>query len=574
MLETLPRLPKAWYVGNTTVRSAYRIKYALRSLEAAGLTSLKGNDHENRFARLLNDTGVVSMSRLINNPDADVSDMGRKWRACLTQLGFLTPDGDLLRNNHITTPAYMITANGRRLIESASLPAEQECFLRGLLAQQIPSLVEGFVNVPAFNPLRIVLAVFIELERRGLEVKITQNEMASVVQLIGNEAHAGIGVDIISHYRTEEASLQGREKRAFQNQVRAEAATTSQNESTLNDYADTNFRYLKLTGLFTDVGRGIRIVDHRWSLVRQIMAAPFVYLTGQQYLSRFWQGAALPTDNLTGAATTVLEIAEVLRREFGVEYPVPANMNELPVQEVNQIRYTLEQRIFELREIQYAEMQAQQWEEIHDYMQALQQPRARGGLIPQGEAPAYFEWILWRSFLAIDSLVNMPWEARRFDIDIDFRPRFTAPGGGPDMIFEFEDFVLVVEVTLTSSSRQEAAEGEPVRRHVAQYVDQYPDKEVYGLFVANTIDTNTAETFRIGVWYRNDDSSIALRIVPFTLAQFTEIFRQAFLHQGRLNPEQLYDLIIRCRAESNAAAPDWKRAIDRNVTRVCTSFAQ
>ena len=64
MLETLPRLPKAWYVGNTTVRSAYRIKYALRALDAAGLTNLKGNEHENRFARVLNDAGVVSMARL------------------------------------------------------------------------------------------------------------------------------------------------------------------------------------------------------------------------------------------------------------------------------------------------------------------------------------------------------------------------------------------------------------------------------------------------------------------------------------------------------------------------------
>ena len=43
-----------------------------------------------------------------------------------------------------------------------------------------------------------------------------------------------------------------------------------------------------------------------------------------------------------------------------------------------------------------------------------------------------------------------------------------APGNGPDLIFEFENYVLVAEVTLTDSSRQEAAEGEPVRRHVAE----------------------------------------------------------------------------------------------------------
>lgn len=567
MLETLPRLPKAWYVGNTTVRSAYRIKYALRALDAAGLTYLKGNEHENRFARVLDAAGVVSMSRLDDNPDADVSDMGRKWRVCLTQLGFITPDHDLLRNNHVNMPAYMITANGRRLIETTSLSAEQECFLRVLLAQQIPSPVEEFVEAPPFNPLRVVLAVLLELERRGLEIRIAKNEMASIVQLLGSEEHAATAADIISRYRAQEAALQGRDRQVFQNQVRKEAANASQNDSTLNDYADTNFRYLKLTGLFVDSGRGIVIADHRWNLVRQIMATPFQFLTGQPYLLRFWDGAGLPTDNLTGAAATVLELAELLRREFDTEQPVPTNLNELPVQEVNQIRHNLEQRIFELREIQYAENQAQQWEEIYQYMQALQQPRTRGGPIPQGEAPAYFEWVLWRAFLAIDSLVNMPWEARRFDIDVDFRPRFTAPGGGPDMVFEFDDFVIIAEVTLTASSRQEAAEGEPVRRHVAQYVDRYPDKEVYGLFVANTIDTNTAETFRIGVWYRNDDSPLALRIVPFTLEQFAALFAQAFRSQGGLNSGHLYDLLLRCRAESNATAPVWKQAITRHVQR-------
>lgn len=572
MLEALPRLSKAWYVGNTTVRSAYRIKYALRALNEAGLSNLKGNEHENRFARVLNEAGVVSMPRLEDNPNADVSDMGRKWRACLTQLGFITPDEGVTKANHVTAAAFTLTDNGRRLIETESLPAEQECFLRALMAQQIPSAVEGFIDVPPFNPLRIVLAVFIELERQGMELRISKNEMASIVQLLGNESHAGIAVEIISRYRAVEATLKGRDKIRFQNQVRAEAASASQSEGTLNDYADTNFRYLKLTGLFVYNGRGISIANHRWSLVRLILTVPFQFLTGKMYLLRFWQGAVLPTDNLTSAAAAILELVEMLRSEFGFEHPVPVNLNELSIQDINQIRHTLEQRIFELREIQYAENQAQQWEEIYEYMQALQQPRERGGLIPQGEAPAYFEWILWRAFLAINNLVNRPWEARRFDIDIDFRPRFTAPGGGPDMIFEFEDFVFVVEVTLTASSRQEAAEGEPVRRHVAQYVDLYPDKEVYGLFIANTIDTNTAETFRIGVWYRSDDSSLALRIVPFTLVQFAEMFGQAFRHQGRLNPNQLTDLLIRCRAESNSAAPEWKRAIERNVERICRNF--
>lgn len=107
------------------------------------------------------------------------------------------------------------------------------------------------------------------------------------------------------------------------------------------------------------------------------------------------------------------------------------------------------------------------------------------------------------SYLAINSIVNSPWESRNFKVDPGFKPISHAASGWSDLIFEFDDFVLVVEVTLTTSSRQEAVEGEPVRRHVANYVQKYEakEKQVYGLFMAIVIDTNTANTFRLGEWY-------------------------------------------------------------------------
>lgn len=44
---------------------------------------------------------------------------------------------------------------------------------------------------------------------------------------------------------------------------------------------------------------------------------------------------------------------------------------------------------------------------------------------------------------------------RGFNVDQDYLPIGTAPGGKPDMIFEFDDYVIVVEVTLSTNSRQE-----------------------------------------------------------------------------------------------------------------------
>jgi hypothetical protein len=137
-------------------------------------------------------------------------------------------------------------------------------------------------------------------------------------------------------------------------------------------------------------------------------------------------------------------------------------------------------------------------------------------------------------------------------------PRHPAPGGGADMIFEFEDFILAVEVTLTSSSRQLSAEGEPVRRHVAQ-LKEGTNKEVYCLFIAPTIDNNTAETFRIGVWYRGEVEDY-LNIVPLTLSQFIAIIE--LLLSNKYRPDQLQLLLDKCLSYRNVRAPEWKRIIN------------
>ena len=144
-------------------------------------------------------------------------------------------------------------------------------------------------------------------------------------------------------------------------------------------------------------------------------------------------------------------------------------------------------------------------------------------------------------------------------------PVSTAPGNGPDLIAEFEDFVIVIEVTLSESSRQEAMEGEPVRRHVADLMQQY-DKPVYGLFIANRIDSNTAETFRIGIWYTRDDERLELHIIPFTLMQFSMFFKAIF-SKGNATPQAVIDLMIQCEQfRRDYEAPQWKARIAETVS--------
>lgn len=166
----------------------------------------------------------------------------------------------------------------------------------------------------------------------------------------------------------------------------------------------------------------------------------------------------------------------------------------------------------------------------------------------------------------MNTLRNKPYEVRRFKVDQDFLPVNTAPGGGPDLVAEYDDNVVVIEVTMSGGSRQEAMEGEPVRRHVADLVKKY-QKPVWGLFIANTVDTNTVETFRNGVWYAKGDERMILNIVPFSLRQFKDYFVAQF-ESGRHSNGEIVNLICQCGlSRSSFDAPTWRRRIASDIDR-------
>jgi hypothetical protein len=562
---------KAWYLGNTSVREAQRLRAGLTVLSSSPLNgNLEGQERETAFATLLNETGVL---RIQKTATENVPFLGRKWRAAMMQLGFITPNSKRLNKCGLTSVnPYSVTENGRRLIEAESLSAQQECFLRSLLAHQLPSPVEPFKAPIPFSPLRMVLATMAELQKHEDERFLSKLEMAAVVQLITSPDEVKAGVERILNFRREMAQAKQKSQRnALEERFLEASANASQSAETLMDYADSNFRYLRLTGLFKQHEKRFGLAPHRQALIGAILAKPFEPKDGRAYLEYLWRGADLPSDEREVAVAEVREIAATLSAA-GAAIPVPADLDRLPIPDVRRILHDLEERLLRTRERNYAKEQRNQWANILGYLDGL---RSGGRPVPTKEAPAYFEWTIWRAFLAINSLVTEPWECRNFEVYEGpepfetFLPVGCARSGGPDLVFEFETFALVVEVTLTSSSRQEAAEGEPVRRHVAHYADSLADKgkPVYGLFMSLSVDTNTAETFRLARWYRPNDSEVYLQIVPLTLQQFTNLFKTAFEKDGSMDYRLLEALLRDCLADINSPAPVWKRSINQRVER-------
>jgi hypothetical protein len=574
--------PKPWQIGNTTVRNPYRLKDGLRVLALSPLIGdLEGRENESAFAALLHEAGVVAVQRIESGEGGDYSDVGRKWRSALDKMGFITPK--LSRHTDergadprlrplvadvtgLTGRPYEITPQGRRLINAGTLVEEQECFLRALVAR-LHDPINPLFNQP-FSPLRMVLKVIVSLAERGIEPSINMEEIASVVQFVSSEQEAEEAATAIVDFRERRAAAEN--KRAFDREFRRSRTqvTDETRLRTFGDYADTNLRYLRTTGLFSLRGRSIILAERKQVLVNQLLAEPFISLSDKEYYPALWNGAELPTDYEPEARASIEALSDVLSSKG--ERVRLSNLTQLPIQELTQIRFKLEKQLERLQEEEFAERQRQDWQDIHDYMTDLQRSRSRRERVPPSEDPAYLEWSIWRAFLAIDSLVNKPSEARRFQVDQDFLPVRTAPGNTPDMLFEFGDFVLVVEVTLSSGSRQEAMEGEPVRRHVARAIEEYESagKTVYGLFIAIEVDTNTAETFRVGTWYKRDDSRMTLRIVPLRLDQFARMFEAGFT-RGELSPNEVRRVLDNCLNVRDVEAPAWKSLIASQVERAC-----
>lgn len=575
------RKSRPWHLGNTTVRSPFRLASALRVLSGSRYNGqLADAAAEAGLGRLLFDEGLL---RSVSEGKTGAWN-GRKWRSAMYQLGFITPaitrrlapgqsDLAILRAAAglpgIRGLQYEVTPNGTRLANSTSIVQMEDCFLRAILAYRVPSPIEGTHDGEPFSPLRVTLKAILALERTGLRGAISFEEMASLTQFCKSEADVPRLVGDIAAYRAGRAAARNGRKfdQEFRERAQIEHGVPVKSES-LDDYADVNFRYLRATGLVTRTKAAIGITEEKRREIGLIVSQPDMWPGDDRYLRRLWDGAGLPTDD-AGEATLAIRELERELREAGREPQVPS-AEQLEPADVEQVRLKLEVERRILREEQFATAQRSDVGAIGDFL-ALMDSKSERSAAYKGEAPAYLEWAVWRSFLAIDTLVNQPWQVRQFHVDAAMNPLSPASSRKPDIICEFADYVLVVEVTFTENSRQEAAEGEPVRRHVAEATRRYHGKDVYGLFIAPRIDTNTAETFGRGSFVLSNER-IALNIVPVTLAQFTSMFRAGFEGPQGIGPDDVRHFLEAALVRRSTDGEGWKTAIADVIRGFLTSL--
>jgi hypothetical protein len=550
-----------WMVGNNGMRNPNRIMDGFRVFSESPFVGHLRKENEIEFTKLLNEKGIIH-----NEEGKDESGShARKWRLVFSRSGLIYPKLNSSEGQQSDLgPLDDITPFGRAFLKADTYPAIQEFFLRAMSVEQV-AVNKGTSH---FSPLRWILAIMVELEKRTGTSELSRIEFALWGHTTTPEDGLSNVVDKILDLRKRRSTASS--KNVFdKNEIKLRGKDYKGKSGNFVDYADMNMRYLRISGVLQRKGRGLIIAPAKHLLAEALAKSTVSTRPLIDEYRLLCNGAPLPTDNENVAKSVLNDLMRQMK-----ERRIAFDISDLPLDtpaEINIARRRLESIIAQTDEIQYAQAQCDQWKEISDYMSLL----IKGGgktvydednaiEVPKDETPAYLEWTLWRASLAIDHLVNMPYEVRGFKLDSDFMPVSAAGGGKGDLYCEFEDFTILTEVTMSTSSRQEAMEGEPVRRHVSDAVLKY-DKPVYGMFIAVRIDTNTAETFRHGIWYAKDDVKQRLDIVPLTLAQFQKYF-VAMFDANKANPETVRDLLVECESQRDILeAPFWKKYIDRTV---------
>ena len=540
-----------WHLNNTTIRNPGRYLEALRAYEEYGYIDglfEKGNKMAQK--ELYN---AILDAGLINSEVRDSDWNGRKWRLGFYELGLIS------YKNVAKQKQGRITKTGRALLGASNEAELEDVYLR------IIYNLEMRKKKMSFRPVTLILKVMKLLRESGHKDSINQKEFAISIQDYRPELTAKDYCNEIIEFRRNVDLNKGKlrdfyqksfENISIRNNKSPKVATFSK------DYPDVTFRFLKLSGLFRTEGSKLILNSQFDKLLSILCEDDKVSISEDDYYSKIANLPGLPID----ANRKVLE--SIVIDNYEALQTTSPDISVLNDEDLRHLRINQDNKIRKKAEETFAYEQRNKVGVISSWFDSLLNKKSKDEFIDgeyisfkSDERPQYLEWIVWRAFLAINNLSNKPYESRKFQLDSNLRPTSHAPSRGPDLIMEFDEFTLVVEVTWTASSRQVAAEGEPVIRHVAQ-VAYDSKKPTFCLFIAPTIDMNTLESYRVNdTYYLENNYEQVANIIPISLDEFIKFFID-IPKAKKQSVDKIYSIMQECTSiKKNLKSIEWKEFI-------------
>ncbi|MGI6411438.1 MAG: AlwI family type II restriction endonuclease [Bacteroidales bacterium] len=440
----------------------------------------------------------------------------------------------------ILAPTIKLTPAGEELVNSKR---KDEIFLRQLLKFQVPSPF----HKPTENSANFWIKPYLEFFRliRHFGSLKFDELMIFGLQLVDYRDFDTI-IEKINQFRIAKTQNEGNYKRfranVFDKELReiykdkissGDTRTRETNDasiakflstkaSNMRDYTDACFRYLRATGLvnISYLGKSISIIREKIQEVDYFLQhtdrEPCFINNESQYITYLGNPLipALLSDN-----------RELLEKKIKAEFPQLEISDSLTLQELKNIfadelenrkNKIITEQIVAIKDYRLFEDISTIFEQILD-----------NSLY---DTPLMLEWNTWRAMTMLDGgkiKANL-----KFD---DFgNPMSTAQGNMADIVCDYGDFGLTVEVTMQTGQRQYETEGEPVTRHLAKFKKE-TKKPAYCLFIAPKINDACKAHFyalhKMNIKYYGGTSTI----VPLPLSVFIKMIQDS--HNANYVPE-------------------------------------
>lgn len=440
----------------------------------------------------------------------------------------------------VLSPVISLTPAGLELVTSRR---KEDIFLRQLLKFQVPSPYHKLSNNSANFWVKPYLELF-RLVRYFGSLKFDEVKIFGL-QLVDYRQFDTI-VSKIENFRIAKAQNQGNYKRFRAEYLDAElqqiysADISSGNiktretidasiskflktkSSNMRDYADACIRYLRATGLvnISHIGKSISIVQEKIHEVdfflEQTDREPCFVNDENQYVA-YLGNAATPT--------LLTDNRDLLEQKIRTEFP------QIEVSEMLTL-LQLKDLFAEELENRKEQILTEQITAIKDYRLFKEINTIFDQILDNSlyDNPLMLEWNTWRAMTMLDGgniKANL-----KFD---DFgNPMSTAQGNMADIVGDYDDFGLTVEVTMQRGQRQYETEGETVTRHLAK-VKRETNKPAYCLFIAPNINDACIAHFyalhKMNISYYGGTSTI----VPLPLNVFIKMVQDS--HNANYVPE-------------------------------------
>jgi len=472
----------------------------------------------------------------------------------------------------VLSPAIELTPVGKELVNSKR---KEEIFLRQLLKFQVPSPF----HKPTEDSTEFWVKPYLEIFRiiRHFGSLKFDELMMFCLQLVDYRKFDNI-VDKINKFRNAKALYNGNYKRfraeyfdielreIYKDDISSGNTKTretndhsiskflSTKASNMRDYADACFRYLRATGFvnISNIGKSISIVPEKVQDVDFFLLhtnrEPCFIDDEKNYVSNLGnpQIPTLLSDN-----------RELLEQKIREEFP------QIELAEIESLQ--------DLKNIYNEESESRKAKIINDQVKAIKDNKLFNEINITFElildnslydAPLMLEWNTWRAMTMLDGgyiKANL-----KFD---DFgNPMSTAQGNMADIVCDYGDFGLTVEVTMQSGQRQYETEGEPVTRHLAKFKKE-TEKPSFCLFIAPKINEACIAHFyalhKMNIHYYGGISTI----VPLPLSIFIKMLEDSYNSNYVPEPKQVLRLFQRSNelANSTVNEVDWYNGIKKEA---------